>query len=78
MTKQEFKKAVEKRFKELLNVDADTMYNKIHLQHQYRNYGINGLSLKDLLLEIAKADILGVDFVDSYNEDDIEELIKDL
>jgi len=75
MTKQEFNKRVKAKVYELLNEDAERMYNLINTQHLYRIGGLIGLTLSEVLIEIAQADILGVDLVDSI---DIEEEIKSM
>jgi len=73
MQKLEFNKLVNKTKKNLLKEDAYNTLCKLETLNMYRNYGIEGCSLDEILTEIAQAEILDIDFVDNI---DIEEAIK--
>ena len=56
-------KVINAKVKELLTLNALDLFEKIEIQHQYRNFGISSLSFKELLKVIAEADLKGVDIL---------------
>ena len=75
MKRLEFNKLVNQKKKDLLKQDAEEVFNMLHAQYLYRNYGIEGNTLDQIFTEIAQAEILGIEFVDNIN---INEEIKTL
>lgn len=75
MTRSEFNKAVTKKKKELLNGSAERLHNLIETQHLYRHGGLSNKTFKEILTEIAQAQVCDVDLIGGYN---INNLIKNM
>jgi len=66
MTRQEFNKMVNAEKKRILNGDAEELFNALKSQYKYRYGSILGVSVDDILTEIAQAKIVGCDLIKSY------------
>ena len=60
--------------KRILKGDAQELFYALKSQYLYRAFGIEGKSADVILTEIAQANIVGCDFIESYL---IEEYLED-
>ncbi len=75
MSTKEFNKLVNQKKKDLLEQDAQEVFNILKYYHLYRYGGIEGNTIDEIFTEIAQAEILDIDFVDIIN---LNEEIKSL
>ena len=62
-----FNRTVKGEKKAILEGSADDLLHALKYQHDYRNFGIDGMSFDEVLTEIAQAKVLGICFVDNIN-----------
>ena len=64
---EEFNRTVKGEKKAMLKGSAEGVLHALKNQHDYRHFGISGLSFDELITEIVQAEVLGIDFVDDID-----------
>tara|TARA_R110002012_G_scaffold278549_1_gene466225 strand:- start:620 stop:1102 length:483 start_codon:yes stop_codon:yes gene_type:complete len=71
---EEFNRTVKGEKKAMLKGSAEGVLHALKNQHDYRHFGINGMSFDELITEIVQAEVLGICFVDDI---DLTEAVLD-
>tara|TARA_R110000751_G_scaffold278955_4_gene381358 strand:- start:2535 stop:2996 length:462 start_codon:yes stop_codon:yes gene_type:complete len=64
---EEFNRTVKDEKKAILKGSAVGLLHAFKCQYDYRTFGIDEMSVDELLTEIAQAEVLGIDFVDNID-----------